>query len=86
MLFKVGDKVWWESQAQASWKRKEGVVVEVLPPRTSPSREKYPDMFNGVYGPGSGRTDESYVVAVEIGKRVKRVKHYWPHASKLNLC
>lgn len=74
--FKLGDRVVWESQAQGSWKRKEGEVVEVVPAFGLPR----------LAGDGWGmhREHESYVVAVQTGKRKTTLKHYCPRVSALS--
>lgn len=68
----VGDMVTWESQAAGSWKRKEGVVVEVVQPKGRPS----PGLVKGAAL--IGRKEVSYVV--RVGNR-----HYWPRTSSLSL-
>lgn len=78
MAFKVGDLVFWESQAAGIRRRKEGEVIEVVPrhamPRTKLSAE-----------PGGSRDHESYVVkAKAIGTKLERAKKYWPVASLLH--
>lgn len=71
--FKVGDRVKWDSQANASWKTKIGTVVDVVKAGQNPH----------LIGSGLPRNHESYVVSVEVGKRVKRNKLYWPRVSAL---
>ncbi len=73
--FKVGDEVTWTSQAQSFVKTKVGIVVQVVPANTPPSREMFPDLYKGS-GVGYDRKHTSYVV--RVGK-----KHYWPLVRNL---
>lgn len=76
MQFKVGDKVEWSSQANASWKSKIGTVVQVVPAKT------FPKPLPKRYGGGDVRNHESYVVDIRPSERHKP-NTYWPVASKL---
>lgn len=88
--FKIGDKVWWESQAQGTTARKYGQVIVVVNPWENPSL-----YFEGVershnatvaYGGGSPRDEESYLVLVRrYGVRGPgKAKIYWPKVKNLN--
>ncbi len=88
-MFKVGDKVEWESQAVASWTIKRGKVVAVVPAGRFPTdiltaiNKFWKTMFDW---PTLTRNHESYLVEVPGGKTSKAMpKLYWPHASKLKL-
>lgn len=78
-MFKVGDRVRWESQSGGYWKAKEGKVVEVVPIGKRPNN----DITGGI---GLlGRIHVSYVVQLNgTGKgTVLKAKFYWPVVSKL---
>lgn len=88
MVFKVGDKVMWRSQAGGHWLDKYGEVVEVVPRGTMPTTKlKDPGMPR--YGIRNGVEEPSYVVRTVYVMRngvVKRVsKVYWPYAPGLVL-
>lgn len=77
MAFKVDDEVFWESQAAGVKRRKEGKVIEVVPPRAKP--KTMPSRVGGT------RDHESYVVrAKAIGTQLERAKRYWPLVSTLH--
>ncbi len=100
-MFKVGDKVAWESQAAASWTVKRGKVVAVVPAGILPrdtdfgkaekrtSRWGYANYFLGhkvKFDSVIPRNHKSYLVEVPGGKTAKAMPRlYWPHASKLKL-
>lgn len=70
----IGDAVEWDSQANGSWTRKIGRVVEIVPAGKDPQSK--------IAGyPGGRRGHESYVVEVRTGTRSKRL--YWPRAASL---
>lgn len=69
--FKVGDHVTWRSQAAGTWKKKTGVVVQVVPPKVQPSKVRTGAFY---------RKAESYVV--HIPNRGKGT-YYWPLVSAL---
>lgn len=79
--FSVGNFVEWTSQSAGTWKRKVGVVVEVVPPRQEPK------MRPAGSGWGCARRETSYVIEVSEAKARggERRRLYWPLASKLEL-
>lgn len=70
-VFKIGDIVTWESQANGTWKTKSGKIVEVVTPWQTPQSMRKTRI-------GSGRSEESYVVATDDSLN-------WPLTSKLKL-
>jgi hypothetical protein len=81
--FKVGDLVYWESQAGASWTCKEGKVIKVLPPKYWIDRKVFMATHVVMYD-GGLRNHESYLVEVPGGKTAKaKPKLYWPRVSAL---
>ena len=80
---KLGDKVYWTSQAQGFTKRKEGVIVAVVPMNQDP-KDYVPQDAGGVFFqlkfPGGFRDHESYLI--RVGK--KRTL-YWPLAKNLHM-
>ena len=94
--FSVGDLVMWESQAHGCWRRKYGVVVEVVPAGQHPDRDRFQKLYKGS-GIGMTRDHTSYVVEchrdVECQhptspqfaqeKRYKTPKVYWPRTKTL---
>lgn len=75
MLFKVGDRVRWTSQAGGYVKSKEGIVAQVVPAGEYPERSRFLHLYKSA-GVGKSRDHESYVVVVGH-------KPYWPLANKL---
>jgi hypothetical protein len=73
--FKVGDRVYWDSQAGGTWRRKTGEVLEVVPPRAQPSAP--------LREPGFWRSEISYVVRATPDRPGGRAQNYWPRASAL---
>ena len=69
-MFKLGDKVSWESQASGWTKIKYGVIVEVVRSGCWP---KLP-----IKDIGGSRNRESYIVLV--GR-----KYYWPRVKNLRM-
>lgn len=67
-MFKVGDRVSWSSQSGGYWKDKTGEVIEVVAPKSRPSKH--------IGSTALPRDKESFVVIV--GKTT-----YYPVASKL---
>ncbi len=98
-MFKVGDKVKWESQAAASWTIKRGKIVAIVPKGISPRHTDFGKVNNldvafgrtvapnyRVMFDGWPRNHESYLVEVPGGKTSKAMPRlYWPFASKLKL-
>jgi len=84
--FEVGDKVTWSSQSGGSHKRKEGIVVDVIPAKSYPNFVRLNDKHNSrdVYGGGSHRDHESYVILVPHSGNGKGVL-YWPRVSALEI-
>ena len=76
MMFNVGDKVEWTSQAAGTTRVKVGEVLEVVPPWTNPrTRLREPRFW---------RDHVSYVVrAVALGRKSGRASNYWPRVSAL---
>ena len=66
MKFNLGDTVEWTSQSQGYTKTKRGVIIEVVPPNTTP-HNKIPLM-------GMSRNHESYIVKVKSKLYCARVK------------
>jgi hypothetical protein len=94
----LGQCVEWESQAQGVKKKKQGVIVGVVPANSpkrpihyladvsdeSEAREKY--STGPIDGCGFSRNHESYLVAVSTGKTDAAKKTlYWPRVSALSL-
>ena len=75
-MIRLGKLVRWTSAANGSFKTKEGVVAEVVPPGKLPDRNRFPQLYRGP-GVGMPRDHESYVVVVT------RSRPYWPRANKL---
>jgi len=84
-MFKVGDKVEWESQGAGSMTRKVGFVWGVVPPQDWIYVEGYPN--HRVMFDGGLRNQESYLIEVapsgKATKRPAKPKLYWPRASQL---
>jgi hypothetical protein len=81
--FNLGDRVKWSSQANGVRKEKTGTVVEVVPIRGRPNRDRFLSLYTGP-GVGCGRDHESYVIQIEkTGKQCVN-KYYWPRVSALN--
>jgi len=74
--YKVGDKVFWTSQAGGYSKRKEGVIAAVVAPSEKPSREKFIYLYRDAGIGLMPRKQTSYVVMV--GNR-PRADHGNPH-------
>jgi hypothetical protein len=72
--FNVGDRVAWGSQAGGVWRKKDGEVIEVVPPRRRPA--------STLWGAGPPRHELSYVVRAAAGRPRGR-QIYWPRASVL---
>jgi len=68
---KLGDQVYWESQAAGITQRKEGKIVEIVPAGRLPETKRT--------NVGAPRDHESYVVRAtkKSGKRVTSAL-YWP--------
>lgn len=73
----VGDKVTWTSQSQGSAKKKDGVVVEIVPAK------QYAKIRQG--NDGMPRDHESYIVRVDPVKGSAKPKYYWPRVSALSV-
>ena len=88
MKFKVGDKVWWSSQAAASRTLKSGEIVAVVPAGEYPFETPWLGKSKMMYGPPNmnctGRNHESYLVEVKHGDRAKP-RLYWPRVSQLEI-
>jgi hypothetical protein len=87
-MFKVGDKVTWESQAGGCTRTKTGNVVAIVQPGVNPGKLHF--LKAAGVGTLSRRFDGwprkaiSYLVAVRPGKTEKSSPVlYWPLASKL---
>jgi hypothetical protein len=78
----LGKTVEWTSQSGGYSKTKTGTVVQVVPAKGYPDRERFPDLYKGP-GVGLCRKVESYVVAVKTGKAA--VRHYWPRPNGLTV-
>ena len=84
--FKVGDKVFWESQAAASRTRKEGTVYDIVRGTYKPDPRHYSEYSVMFDGDGSPRGHESYLIEVPGGKTAKASPRlYWPRVSQLRL-
>ncbi|WP_238556028.1 hypothetical protein [Dickeya sp. NCPPB 3274] len=84
MTFDIGDAVFWESQANGSYKRKEGTIVAVIPAGIAPVLTSHASLLP----PGAGslpRKEQSYIVSVPGKTDKAKPKHYWPRTSALNL-
>lgn len=77
MQFKVGDNVYWSSQAQGRTKEKVGHVFAVVPPLVDPQTLIPPEM-NKLKLPGFPRKHESYLIRVK-----KSINLYWPVVKNL---
>lgn len=87
LIFEVGDKVTWSSQASGSVYTRYGKIVAVVPPgifpglvfNRLPDREQYCklDMKEGRL-----RDQRSYIVVVEQPGN-KKAKPYWPLVTNL---
>ena len=78
MKLKIGDRVSWESQSAGYWKKKKGVVAEIVPIRGNPSPGAFPSLHRWS-GCGLGRNHVSYVIVCgPCGGKV-----YWPRVSAL---
>jgi len=75
MSHKLQDTVHWTSQSQGFKKTKSGVVVEIVPPKTYPNKNRFPQLYKGG-SIGSRRNHESYVVMVGN-------QPYWPRVTHL---
>lgn len=78
----LGKTVEWTSQAGGHSKTKTGTVVQVVPAKGYPDRERFPNLYKGP-GVGICRKEESYVVAVKTSKT--GVRHYWPRQKTLKM-
>jgi len=82
--FSLGDRVYWESGAAGTTKRKVGVIVGVVP--SGKHRRKYlpgPLSYDTrIVRPDICRSRESYFVAVDQAPGIKPVV-YHPFTSKL---
>lgn len=73
----------WGSSSSGVYKKKSGVVVEVVPKGSLPDRERLVSLHRGA-GVGEPRNHESYVIAVDCGKhKGSSVKYSWPRVSAL---
>jgi len=80
--FEVGDKVCWISHSRGKWIKKQGEIVEIVPPQRGVMLDKYRGKYNlGSFSKGMPRLHESYVVAVSVEKG--KPKLYWPRANQL---
>ncbi len=78
----VGTKVRWTSQAQGHTRTKEGVIVDVIPPKQVPSTLKWPPLAQS--GIGSSRQEVSYVIKVPPPPGSAAMpKIYWPRTAAL---
>ena len=75
---KIGDRVAWTSQAKGYAKKKEGIIIQVIPAQQSPF--PYPKHYGG----GSWRDHESYIVDCRKSPE-RKPDTYWPIVSKLVL-
>lgn len=90
-MFKVGDKVHWESHGPRGYTIKNGIVVQVVPAGELPREYEFIARnvrFMYGYGRetdiGNPRKSESYLVEVLGGKTgAAATRLYWPHVSKL---
>lgn len=69
-MFKLGDQVTWESQADGITRTKIGEVVEVVPACERPKTQ--------IKGMGFQRDHESYIVRASKTTDRKRTALYWP--------
>ena len=82
-MFKVGDKVRWESQAVGSRTRKEGTIFRVIPSENFVSMRKYEKTHKVMYD-GGYRNHESYLIEVPWAMSSKaKSRLYWPRVSQL---
>lgn len=72
---KLGNQVFWRSQANGVWKNKLGLVTEVVAANMLPQSVKRNNRYSG-----KARDHESYIITI-LGKTNK----YWPLVSALNL-
>ena len=79
-VFKIGDIVEWESQANGNVRIKMAVVVGIVPAKTSLAFIPYFKSFN-FKSYGSERNHESYVVA-EVHPH-RKTKFFWPVVHNL---
>lgn len=83
-MFKVGDKVEWESQAGGNYRTKKGEVFDVINGYEAPAPGDYHFHKTMFDGDGSPRGHESYLVEVPGGKTPKaKPRLYWPRVSQL---
>jgi hypothetical protein len=75
-MFQVGDKVRWSSQAGGVTVKKQGSIVEVVPPYTM-KRTRPRDR-------ATSRTHESYIVEVAGRTAKSKAVLYWPVVSLLS--
>lgn len=85
-MFKVGELVEWESQANSGYTKKQGVILGIIesrePFRVAISRLKIDESkFVSKYGGGLARNHVSYVIMKTNGDRKPQL--YWPIVSKL---
>jgi hypothetical protein len=83
-MFKVGDKVQWESQAAGFLKKKQGEIFRVITKWEAPMPGDFPDHKTMFDGDGMARGHYSYLVEVPGGKTDKATpKLYWPRVKNL---
>ncbi len=81
--FKIGDQVFWESQAAGSWTRKEGVVHRVIPAGQHCHLTDYEmDRFSCQVDSSFPRDHENYLVVVWFTS-TRKSKIYRPVVSRL---
>lgn len=88
---KIGDKVWWFSQANSTLKRKQGEIVRVIPAFTALTESEGRELAqqyavnHTLYGMlGVTRKVESYFVAVPSPSGKGKPRLYWPRVQYLN--
>jgi hypothetical protein len=82
---KQGSKVTWTSSSAGVTKTKQGVVIEVVPPKTTPRMAAIADRNDAkcAYGGGLSRSKESYVVLVAGETPRHKPTVYWPLVNAL---
>ncbi len=78
MRYRIGDRVWWTSQAGGYATTKHGIIVAVVPARRSPLIGTLPAGCSVRCDSSTMRRHESYLVRVG-----RRARLYWPRVSDL---
>ena len=89
--FASGSRVSWTSQASGGLKRKEGIIVAVIPAgaegvrrvRAEIDRRLKAGTHRSAFGGGCDRDHTSYLIEVVVGGSKATKCLYWPVVSKL---